>query len=146
MRKIRNLALFSLMAFAFTACGSEGGSGSVTYKDGTYSGRSADHAADESGNGAGYGTVELTIAGGKVTACTFAMYEIDGTLKDDQYGAELSRENRLKAQKAVQAGQKYASGLAEKGELSSVDAISGATISYSEFEEAVQDALKKAVK
>ena len=127
-----------------TACGSSESSGSGSYQDGNYTGRSADHASDESGNGAGYATVELTISGGKITACSFTMYEPDGTEKGDQYGSELSKENRLKAQKAVQAGQKYAAALVEKGTLTSVDAISGATISYSEFNEAVKDALSKA--
>ena len=126
------------LAAAAAACGNSGEktATSGSYKDGTYSGRSQDHAADESGNGAGYGTVELTVRDNKITACTFQMFEPDGTLKDDQYGAELSKENRLKAQKAVQAGQKYAAGL--------TDAISGATISYQEFQEAVEDALTKA--
>ena len=72
------------------------------------------------------------------------MYELDGTLKDESYGADLSKENRLKAQKAVQSAEKYASRLVEAGGLDGVDAISGATISYNEFIEAVNNALSKA--
>ena len=116
----------------------------ANYADGTYTGRSSDFQADESGNGAGYGEVELTISNNRIVACTFALYELDGTKKDETYGAGLSQENRLKAQKAVQAADKYAQSLAEQGSLEGVDAISGATISHSEFIEAVNDALSKA--
>lgn len=113
-------------------------------KDGTYSGRSSDYEADESGNGAGYGEVTIEISGGRITSCEFKMYELDGKLKDETYGSDLSQENRLKAQKAVQSADKYASMLVEKGELSGVDTISGATISFNEFNEAVNDALSQA--
>lgn len=115
------------------------------YKDGTYTGRSTDFEADESGNGAGYGEVEITIKDNKIVDCSFKMYELDGTLKDEDYGSDLSDENRLKAQKAVQSAERYAALLVAKGSLDDVDAISGATISYNEFTEAVNDALNKAV-
>ena len=140
------LMMALVMSLMLAACGG-GDSGSVdtsSLSDGTYSGRSQDYDADESGNGAGYGTVELEISGGAITGCTFTMYELDGTVKDDTYGADLSQENRLKAQKAVQAGQKYAEALASSGSLDDVDAITGATISYNEFVEAVNDALSQA--
>ena len=74
------------------------------------------------------------------------MYELDGTMKDESYGADLSKENRLKAQKAVQSADKYAALLIKSGSIDGVDAISGATISCSEFKEAVNDALSKAAK
>ena len=74
------------------------------------------------------------------------MYNLDGTLKDESYGADLSRENRLKAQKAVQSANKYASALIGKISAEDIDAISGATISCKEFKEAVGNALKKAEK
>ena len=80
----------------------------------------------------------------KITACTFKTYELEGTLKDENYGAELTQENRLKAQKAVQANERYAQLAVKSGSLDGVDAISGATISYQELKEAVNDALKKA--
>lgn len=115
------------------------------YKDGTYTGRSTDFEADESGNGAGYGEVEITIKDNKIVDCSFKMYELDGTLKDEDYGSDLSDENRLKAQKAVQSAERYAALLVAEGSLDDVDAISGATISYNEFTEAVNDALNKAV-
>ena len=126
---------------AATSCSSNS---NTSYKDGTYSGRSSDFEEDESGNGSGYGEVEIEIKDNKITACTFKMYELDGTLKDDQYGADLSKENRLKAQKAVQSAQRYADLLVKSGSVDDIDAISGATISYNEFKEAVKDALSKA--
>ena len=127
-----------------TAC--SGGSGSSDYKDGSYIGRSSDFSADESGNGSGYGEVAVEIKDNKIISCTFKMYELDGTLKDENYGSDLSKENRLKAQKAVQSAAKYASELVKTGYLKDVDAISGATISYNEFKEAINDALQKAAK
>ncbi len=146
-RKINTALVFALAAallLPFTGCSSE--TKNTEYTDGTYSGRSSDFADDESGNGAGYGTVEVTVKDNKVVSCTFKMFELDGTLKDETYGADLSRENRLKAQKAVQSAPKYAAMLEKSGTLDGIDAISGATVSYNEFKEAVGDALKKAEK
>ena len=142
--KAAALTLALSAVFSFTACGGEKKASS--YTDGTYEGRSQDHNDDSDGNGAGYGEVEIEVKENKVVSCTFKMYELDGTEKGDDYGAGLSKENRLKAQKAVQSAEKYASKLIEAGTLDGVDAISGATISYNEFIEAVNDALKKAAK
>ena len=144
--KVRLSVLIMLLGvcMGLCACGKE--AKDVSYADGVYTGRSSDFAADESGNGAGYGEVELEIKDNKIVACTFKMYELDGTLKDDNYGSEYSKENRLKAQKAVQSAAKYAASLVDKGSVDKVDAISGATISYNEFTEAVNDALSKAKK
>ena len=146
--KIINKLYIMIMLFGVSvgicACGKS--SETVNYTDGTYTGRSSDYQADESGVGAGYGQVEIEIKDNKIISCTFAMYELDGTVKDENYGSEYSKENRLKAQKAVQSAGKYAAGLVEKGSVDKVDAISGATISYNEFTEAVNDALSKAKK
>lgn len=136
------VAALVLSLFLFSSCTKS----SVTYIDGTYTGRSSDYQDDEDGNGAGYGVVTLTLSGGKVESCNFLMYELDGTLKDDSYGSSLSKANRLKAQKAVQSASKYASQLIEKKKLSDVDVISGATISYNEFTEAVSKALSQATR
>ena len=149
MKKIKTLAavlLLSLvMALMMTGCGESSSEPAAKgYKDGTYSGRSSDYEEDESGNGAGYGTVELEIKDNKIVSCTFKMFELDGTQKDESYGADLSKENRLKAQKAVQSAAKYAQALVSAGSLDGVDVITGATISYNEFKEAVNDALNQA--
>ena len=46
-----------------------------------------------------------------------------------------------KAQKANAACAEYASMLVQNGQLDGIDAISGATINYDEFREAVENAL-----
>lgn len=136
--------LLAALMLALTACGNE--EKDVSYADGTYTGRSADHADDSDGNGSGYGEVTIEIIDGKIASCQFSMYELDGTVKDESYGSDLSQENRLKAQKAVQSAEKYASMLVQKGSLDGVDTISGATITLSEFKEAVNAALSEAEK
>ncbi len=141
------LAFFStvIIALSLSACSSSE-SKAADYNDGTYSGRSSNYDEDESGNGAGYGEVTIKLENNRITECSFVMYNLDGTVKDETYGSELSRENRLKAQKAVQAGSKYAAAVIGKSNADDVDTISGATISCKEFKEAVNDALKKAEK
>ena len=127
-----------------TACG-----GGVTYKDGTYTGQSAVWEDAEDGNGNGYGVATITIKVGKITACEFSTYEPNGTLKE---GAEYGMVNGKignqdyynKAQKALAANPMYAEQLVNTGTVDGVDVISGATISYGEFEEAVRNALDQA--
>lgn len=142
-RHIAILLLFALMALALAACG-----GSASYADGTYEGTSSVYEGDDDGSGAGYGVATITIKENVITACTFETYEPDGTLKDEDYGKQngevANRDFYNKAQRAVQASAKYGEKLAEAGVLKEVDAISGATISYSEFQEAVEDALSQA--
>lgn len=135
----------TVILLSFSGCNNSDNK-TAEYNDGTYSERSSNFQEDESGNGAGYGEVSLKIESNKITECSFKMYNLDGSLKDENYGADLSRENRLKAQKAVQSADKYASAIIGKGSADDIDAISGATISCSEFKEAVNDALKKAEK
>ena len=144
-RRIVILTLYAILALALlTACG-----GSASYADGTYTGTSSVHEGEEDdGSGAGYGVATLTIQGGAITACTFETFEPDGTLKDEDYGKQngeiANRDFYNKAQRAVQASAQYGDRLAAAGSLKDVDAISGATISFSEFQEAVEDALNQA--
>ena len=141
MKKI----IFALAASAvlLTGCGS------VSYKDGTYSAQSSVYQSedgDEAGNG--YGVVDITISGGKITACTFNTYEPDGKLKDEDYGKEggevKNKDFYNKAQRARSACENYSQQLVAKGDIAEVDAISGATVNYNEFKEAVTAALKQA--
>ena len=142
MRKMRLASAFFL-ALCLTACGEK------TYADGTYQGRSADYVSeegDEAGNG--YGIVNLTISGGQITACEYKTYELDGTLKGEDYGKEngeiKNKDFFNKAQKARAACDNYAQQLVAKQNVKDVDAVSGATVNYREFQEAVDDALKQA--
>ena len=118
-------------AFYFVKCRN------VPYKDGVYE---ASHVGNF-----GETKVKLTLKDNKIIACDLTMFDKQGKVKDENYGSDLSAENRLKAQKAVQSAERYAALLVAKGSVEDVDAISGATISYNEFTEAVKNALAKAV-
>ena len=134
------LACMLVACLGLAACG-----GSGALQDGTYTGQSSEFPG-EAADGAGYGVVQVTIADGAITDCTFETYELDGTLKDENYGVSLSgNQNKYtKAQNAVNACPEYAKALVETGDPNEVDAISGATVNYEQFLEAVDDALAKA--
>ena len=122
---------------------------SVSYKDGTYVGKSSVfESEDGSDDGNGYGEVTITISGGQITDCVYKTYEVDGTEKGEDYGKEdgriANKDYYNKAQKANAACAEYAKMLVQNGQLKGIDAISGATINYNEFCEAVNDALGKA--
>lgn len=148
INKIFVLILFVCSLFIFLSCNGNNSCGKkeevVTYKDGTYEGRSQDHTADSDGVGSGYSTCTIVIEDNKIVSCEVIMYELDGTIKDENYGSGYSKDNQIKAQKAIQAASRYASQLVNTNSVKDVDAISGATITYSEFIEAVNDALSKA--
>ena len=140
----KHIGLFLLVMAGLTACGS-----AKTYKDGTYTGESTVYQNDDgTEDGNGYGVVTLTISGGKISDCVFETFEPDGTLKDEDYGkvsGEIANQDFYnKAQKAIGAAPMYAAALVEHGSTDGVDAISGATINYNSFLEAVDDALSKA--
>ena len=124
------------------------GCGQANYKDGTYTAQSSLYIGDEEDEGNGYAVATLTIKDNAIVDCDFTMYMEDGTVKDETYGMKdgvIANEGYYKrAQTAVNAGQSYAQMLVEKGKLKGVDAISGATISYDQFKEAVNEALKQA--
>ena len=147
MRK-RNIGKAGIIAAAalmlLSSCG-----GARTYRDGTYEGQSEIFVnEDGTDEGNGYGVVSLTIRDGLIDACTYQTFEPDGTLKDENYGmangAVANQDFFNKAQKAVAACDEYAKQLIATGDISSVDVISGATINYDEFVEAVEDALDQA--
>ena len=144
MRKYAIIPALFALTLCLTACGEK------SYADGSYQGRSADYINEEEGEeaGNGYGVVNLTISGGQITACEYKTYELDGTLKDEEYGKEngeiKNKDFYNKAQKARSACDNYAQQLVAKQKAKDVDAISGATVNYNEFQEAVDDALKQA--
>ncbi len=146
MKKIIALTLLMAACVLLTACG---GGEKVSYVDGTYKGVSSVYTnTDGSEDGNGYGEVEITVQDGKISECTFKSYEPDGTLKDSEYGKEggaiANRDFYNKAQKAVAACDEYANQLVSNGTLDGIDAISGATINYNAFTEAVKEALSQA--
>ncbi len=146
MKKMFAAALAAVLAAGLlTGCGGK----KVSYKDGTYEAQSSVFENDDgTDDGNGYGVVTVTIKDGKISDCTFITYEKDGTLKDEEYGKEdgriANKDYYNKAQKANAACAEYASMLVQNGQLDGIDSISGATINYKEFKEAVELALKQA--
>ncbi len=135
-----------LCALMLAGCG---GGKNVSYKDGDYEGKSSVYENDDgTDDGNGYGVVNITIKDGAIAACTYQTYEVDGTLKDKDYGKEdgriANKDYYNKAQKANAACAEYADMLVQNGQLDGIDSISGATINYNEFVEAVENALKEA--
>jgi major membrane immunogen (membrane-anchored lipoprotein) len=118
------------------------GCGKPAYKDGVYAGKSGE---DDTG---AWGEVTITIAGGQISDCRFITRQKDGTVKGENYGkvnGEIAnRDFYDKAQLAVRAMETYAKICRETGDPAKVEAISGATIAYNQFTEAVEDALQKA--
>ncbi|MDR1399505.1 MAG: FMN-binding protein [Treponema sp.] len=112
------------------------------YKDGVYTGQSN---ADDTG---AWGEVTLTITSGRISSCQFITLQKDGTVKGEDYGkvnGEIANQDFYnKAQLAVHAMEEYARSYVQSGDLSKVDAISGATIAFNQFNEAVELALEQA--
>ena len=143
-RKICLAITLCLALSGIVGCGAK-----KTYSDGTYTGQSEVYQSEDgSEDGNGYGVVTLTIEGGAITDCVFQTFEPDGTLKDSEYGKKqgsvANKDYYNKAQKAVMACDEYANMLVSNGGTEGLDAISGATINYNEFLEAVDQALAKA--
>lgn len=146
MKKLfATLACSLLLAASFAGCGS---SDNRAYKDGVYTGKSSVYTGDEEGNGNGYGEVTITVKDNAITACEFKTYEENGTLKGDDYGkidGEIKNQDYYnKAQKAIKGSEEYAKRIIGKVNPADVDSISGATFSYNQFVDAVNDALDKA--
>jgi major membrane immunogen (membrane-anchored lipoprotein) len=120
------------------------GCGKPAFKDGVYFGRSG---ADDTG---AWGEVTITVADARIAGCQFITRQKDGTVKDENYGkvnGEISNQDFYnKAQLAVRAMEQYAAAYRETGDLKKVEAVSGATIAYDQFNEAVLLALEKAKK
>jgi major membrane immunogen (membrane-anchored lipoprotein) len=139
MKRLWRLALTGLaLGLLFSGCSG------AHYQDGVYSGRSGE---DDTG---AYGEVTLTITGGKLAECRFLTWQKDGTVKDENYGkinGEISNQVFYdKAQLAVRAMAQYQRQYQETGDLKKIDAVSGATIAYNQFLEAVEIAWECAKK
>lgn len=144
---ILSLLMIAAAAMALTGCGGE--TAATAYADGTYEAKSSVFTNDDgTEDGNGYGVVTITIKDGVISECIYQTYEVDGSLKDENYGKQngevANKDYFSKAQKAVAACDQYAKMLVEKGSLKDIDAISGATVNYNEFVEAVGIALADA--
>ena len=110
-------------------------------KDGIYT---AESARDEK---LGISQITLTVENHKIVAAEFVGYDLFGNAKGEDYGTltgDKSSADYKKAQVAVKANSEYAKQFLDTQRLDKVDAISGATISYNQFMEAAEKALKQA--
>jgi major membrane immunogen (membrane-anchored lipoprotein) len=132
------ILIFTLLLLS----GCKNSSRDVAYKDGTYIGKSSE---DDRG---AYGEATITIKGNQITDCKYVTWQKDGAVKGENYGkvngAISNQDYYDKAQLAVKAMKQYAEKLVEVQNLEDVDAISGATIAYNQFNEAVSSALDEA--
>jgi major membrane immunogen (membrane-anchored lipoprotein) len=136
---VKHILNVAAAALVLAGCG-----GNTAYKDGVYTGVSG---KDEIG---AYGEVSITITNGKIADCAFVTRQRDGTIKDENYGkvgGQISIQDYYnKAQLAVRAMARYAREYVETKDLDAVQAVSGATIAYNQFIEAVENALEGAQK
>lgn len=99
--------------------------------DGTYTGESSEN--DEYG----HGKLSVTVQDHKITAATYFGIDKEGAMKGADYGKASDNPGAYKkAQTAVKANATYAQELVKRQQPADVDAISGATISYQQFQEA----------
>jgi major membrane immunogen (membrane-anchored lipoprotein) len=134
---MKNKLIICLMSFLVLF-----GCGKVNYKDGTYTGESSE---DDLG---AYAKVVLVLLENRITNVDYVTIQADGSIKDEEYGkvnGEIVNSDFYdKAQLAVSAMVVYANELLEKQKVQDVTPITGATIAYSQFTEAVLNALDKA--
>ncbi len=133
-RYILRLVFFTLALSVFFASCSE-----KALQDGTFKGLSL---KDEQG---ARGEIVITVKNQKITHCVYVTRQKDGSIKDENYGKLSGKTDNSqfyqKAQNAVSAMSAYAEELVKKGSPQAVDVISGATISYKQFQEAAADAI-----
>lgn len=140
MKKAGWIFLSALLALQLAGCGG-GKKQEISYKDGVYSGESG---KDEFG---GRIIVEITVKDGKISEASMKDLDKDGVEKGEEYGRDAGQEGLYKtAQQAVEAARQYPQLLVESGSIENMDAVSGATVSFQAFREAVEDALSDAAK
>lgn len=114
----------------------------AAYQDGVYTGLSS---KDEDG---AWAKVTITLQNNEIVDAQYITYQADGSIKDESYGAGAGSLGNSgfyqKAQHAVEAMKIYREALVRKKSLAGVDRISGATIAYDQFTEAVNNALSQA--
>ncbi|MDO4788325.1 MAG: FMN-binding protein [Johnsonella sp.] len=139
MKKAGLIIVCALLALQMGACAGEK-KAEVSYKDGVYSGESS---KDEFG---GKITVEISVKDGKITEASMKDLDKNGVEKGEEYGKDIGQEGLYKkAQQAVEGAKQYPVLLVESGSIENMDAVSGATVSFKVFKEAVENALSGAV-
>ncbi|MGP1416043.1 MAG: FMN-binding protein [Treponema sp.] len=141
----KSFILFVSLVFLFSCTKKEEAvnESSNYYIDGTYKATSS--IKDEWG---GTATVEIVVRDGRITSCIFTSYEEDGKLKDAEYGKTdgiIKNMGLYKiAQNAVVQSNKYGDMLVKTQDIESLDALSGATVSFDLFKNAVEQIMKEA--
>lgn len=115
----------------------------ISYIDGTYKATSS--IKDEWGGSA---DVEIVVKDRKIVSCIFTSYEENGKVKDAEYGkvdGVIKNIGLYKiAQNAVTQSNKYGDMLVQTQNVEKLDAISGATVSFNLFKDAVKQIMEKA--
>ncbi len=107
-------------------------------KDGVYT-------SESSGHRLGTAKIVLEVKDQKIAKVTFTCYDKKGNIKDKNYGKKSGNaEFYQRAQDAVKGIRSYEKQINEKKILEAVDAVSGATIAFKQFNEAMELALDKA--
>lgn len=130
-KNFKLITIFILSTIFVTSCGKDN-----KLKDGTFEGVYKDDMATVK--------VSVTVKDKKIVDCK--MEEIDNKtnkIKDEDYGKGSSDANYNLAQKAVKNSKEYPKRLVEVQDVDKVDSVSGATVSFKRFKNAVKDALNK---
>ncbi|MGP1437831.1 MAG: FMN-binding protein [Treponema sp.] len=141
----KNILIFACIVFLFSCSKKEEmrSESSMQYIDGIY--KAVSSIKDEWGGSA---EVEIIVKDGKITSCVFVSYEQDGKIKDAEYGKNdgvIKNMGLYKiAQNAVSQSNKYGDMLVQTQDIEKLDALSGATISFALFKDAVNQIVEKA--
>jgi major membrane immunogen (membrane-anchored lipoprotein) len=111
-------------------------------KDGVYEAKSS---VDDTG---AWAEITISIEKNEIADVQFVTYQKDGTVKGADYGkvnGEISNQAFYdKAQLAVRAMKLYEETFKSTKDLTKVEAVSGATVSYNQFVEAAEKVLDAA--
>ena len=143
-----NMKHYSIIIFVVALAAAAAGffllRGPAALKDGTY---------EASASGAfGDTNVTLTIREGRIADCKLTAIDKEGRVKDEHYGEGSGEANHRLAQIALQGMRQYPGMLIEAQDsagdalqaLDKLDAVSGATVTFREFQAAAKEALEKA--
>ncbi|MBO6070015.1 MAG: FMN-binding protein [Succinivibrionaceae bacterium] len=141
MKKYLSASLV-LLAAAFSVQGCEREYDSKHFIPGVYETESSRDST------IGYSTARVTIKNRRITAIEYHSYTPDGKLKDAEYGKKdgviTDQERYRKAQHALAAAGHYVKQMLEVQNLAMVDGVTGASVTYDQFKEAVGKALEQA--
>ncbi|KPU45873.1 FMN-binding domain protein [Oxobacter pfennigii] len=134
MKKILTMGLTVVLASALLiGCG-----GSKALKDGTY-----DYASEADSHGYKK-TVQVTVAGGKITAATYDEVSSDNKKKSEDAEYKANYQKLVKDADPKATYEKLAASLVSTQDPSKVEVVAGATESSNGFKEAAAKALESA--